>query len=49
MHTPQMTQKLIADGSQPAERMTPEETKAAFARDYADFERQISQLKTKLF
>jgi tripartite-type tricarboxylate transporter receptor subunit TctC len=49
VHTPQMAQKLIADGSQPADLMTPEETKAAFMRDYAEFERQIGQLKTKLF
>lgn len=49
MHTPQMAQKLVADGSQPAERMTPEEYKAVFAREYEEFERQIGQLKTKLF
>ncbi|MCC7120617.1 MAG: tripartite tricarboxylate transporter substrate binding protein [Gammaproteobacteria bacterium] len=49
MHTPQMSQKLIADGSQPAERMTPEEYKVVFAREYEEFERQIGQFKTKLF
>jgi tripartite-type tricarboxylate transporter receptor subunit TctC len=49
MHSPRMAQRLIADGSQPAERMTPAETKAAFAREYEEFERQLGQLKTKLF
>lgn len=49
MHTPRMAQKLVADGSQPAELLTPEEYKAVFAREYEEFERQIGQLKTKLF
>jgi len=49
MHTPQMSQKLIADGSQPAERMTPEEYRAVFAKEYEEFERQVGQFKTKLF
>ena len=35
MYSPQMVQRLEADGSQPAERMTPEQFKAALARDYA--------------
>jgi len=49
MHSPRMAQRLVADGSQPADRLTPQEYKAAFARDYEEFERQVSQLKTKLF
>ena len=49
MHGPQITQKLAAEGSQPAERMTPEEFKAFFAREYEDVERQISQIKVKLY
>lgn len=49
MHSPRMAQRLVADGSQPAERSTPEEYKAQFAREYEEFERQVAQLKTKLF
>jgi tripartite-type tricarboxylate transporter receptor subunit TctC len=49
MNAPQMTQKLTAEGSQPAKRMTPEEFKAAFARDYEEVEKQISQIKVKIY
>ena len=49
MHGPQIMQKLAAEGSQPAERMTPEEFKAAFAREYAEVERQIKQIKVKIY
>jgi len=49
MHSPQMAQRLAAEGSQPGERMTPEEMKAYFAREYEDVERQVKQLKVKLF
>ncbi|MGZ5093844.1 MAG: Bug family tripartite tricarboxylate transporter substrate binding protein [Burkholderiales bacterium] len=49
MHGPQMAQKLAAEGSQPGERMTPEELKAVFAREYAHVERQVKQLKVKLY
>jgi len=34
---------------EPAERMTPEELKAFFAREYDEVERQIKQLKVKLY
>jgi len=44
-----MTQKLTADGSQPGERMTPEEFKAFFAREYEEVERQVKQIKVKLY
>jgi tripartite-type tricarboxylate transporter receptor subunit TctC len=44
MHTPQMAQRLAADGSQPADRMTPEELKATIAREYAEIEQQVKQL-----
>ena len=44
MHTPQMAQRLAADGSQPAERMTPEELKATLAREYLELEQQVKQL-----
>jgi tripartite-type tricarboxylate transporter receptor subunit TctC len=49
MNSPQMTQKLAAEGSQAAERTTPEEYKAAFLREYEDVERQVKQLKVKLY
>ncbi|MGZ8197487.1 MAG: hypothetical protein ACXWUS_11265 [Burkholderiales bacterium] len=48
MHSPQMRQRLEADGSQPAERMTPEELKATVARDHTEFEQQVKQLDLKL-
>jgi len=49
MHSPQMAQKLVAEGSEPAERMTPDQYKAFFARDYQDVEGQIKQIKVKLY
>jgi tripartite-type tricarboxylate transporter receptor subunit TctC len=49
INSPQMAQKLTAEGSQPAERMTPEELKAVFAREYEEVERQVKQLKVKLY
>ena len=48
MYSPQMVQRLQADGSQPAERMTPEQFKAALARDYAEVEQQVKRLNIKL-
>jgi tripartite-type tricarboxylate transporter receptor subunit TctC len=47
MHTPQMAQKLAADGSEPAERMTPEQLKAELARNYVELERQVKELGLK--
>jgi tripartite-type tricarboxylate transporter receptor subunit TctC len=47
MHTPQMVQKLAADGSEPAERMTLAELKAANAREYAEIERSVKELGLK--
>ena len=44
MHAPQMAKRLAADGSQPAERMTPEELKATLAREYLELEQQVKQL-----
>ena len=49
MNSPQMSQKLIAEGSQSAERRTLAELKAGFARDYDELERQIGQIKIKIF
>jgi tripartite-type tricarboxylate transporter receptor subunit TctC len=48
MHTPQMAQRLAADGSQPAERMTPEELRAAMAREYGEIEQQVKRLNIKI-
>ena len=48
MHSPQLRQRLEADGSQPAERMTPEQLKAAMVREYAELEQQAKQLNIKI-
>jgi tripartite-type tricarboxylate transporter receptor subunit TctC len=48
MHSPQMAQRLLADGSQPAERMSPEELRAAVAREYGDIEQQVKRLNIKI-
>jgi len=48
MHSPQMRQRLEADGSQPAERMTPEQLKAAVAKDFAEVEQQVKRLNVKI-
>ena len=48
MHAPQMAQRLAADGSQPADRMTPEELKATIAREYAEIEQQVKQFNIKI-
>lgn len=43
-----MVKRLAADGSQPAERMTPEELRATLAREYAELEQQVKQLNIKI-
>ena len=48
MHSPQMRQKLEAEGSQPAERMTPEQLKATMASEYAELEQQVKRLNIKI-
>jgi len=48
MYSPQMVQRLQADGSQPAERMTPGQLKAALAREYAEVEEQVKRLNIKI-
>jgi tripartite-type tricarboxylate transporter receptor subunit TctC len=48
MYSPQMVQRLQADGSQPAERMTPEQLKAALAREYVEVEQQVKRLNIKI-
>lgn len=49
MHSPQMAQKLLADGSQPAERMTPERFKAHVAREYVEVEKLVKLLNIKMY
>ena len=48
MRSPQMRQKLEAEGAQPAERMTPEQLKAAMAREIAEMEQQVKRLNIKI-
>jgi tripartite-type tricarboxylate transporter receptor subunit TctC len=47
MHSLQMSKRLEADGSQPAERMTPEQLKATMAREFVELEQQVKQLNIK--
>jgi tripartite-type tricarboxylate transporter receptor subunit TctC len=47
MHSPQMVQRLAADGSAPAEPMTPAELRATIAREYAEVERSVTALNLK--
>ena len=49
MHSPQMSQRLLADGSQPGEKLTPEELKTQLARDYVEVEKQVRELNIKLY
>jgi tripartite-type tricarboxylate transporter receptor subunit TctC len=46
-NSPQMAQKLAADGAQPGERATPEEIKAQITKDYAELEAQVKELGLK--
>jgi tripartite-type tricarboxylate transporter receptor subunit TctC len=47
MNTPQMVQRLDADGSEPAERMTPEQLRAELTRNYVEFVEQVKELGLK--
>jgi len=49
MHSAAMTQKLSAEGSQAGDRMTPDEFKAFWMREYEQVERQVKELKVKLY
>jgi tripartite-type tricarboxylate transporter receptor subunit TctC len=49
MNSPQMARKLSAEGSEAADRITPEQYRANFAHEYEDLEREIKQLKVKLY
>jgi tripartite-type tricarboxylate transporter receptor subunit TctC len=48
MHAPQMEKRLEADGSQPAERMTPAQLKATMAGEYVEIVQQVKQLNIKI-
>jgi tripartite-type tricarboxylate transporter receptor subunit TctC len=48
MHSPEMVKRLAAEGSEPAERMTPAELKATVAREYVEVERTVKALNLKL-
>ena len=48
MNSPQMRQKLELEGAQPAERMTPDELRAAIAREYVEIEQTVKRLNIKL-
>jgi tripartite-type tricarboxylate transporter receptor subunit TctC len=49
MHSPQMAQRLAAEGAQPGDRMTPDELRASMAREYVEIEQQVKQLNLKFF
>jgi tripartite-type tricarboxylate transporter receptor subunit TctC len=49
MHSPQMAQRLLGEGSQPGEKLSPDELKTQFARDYVEVEKQVKQLNIKMF
>jgi tripartite-type tricarboxylate transporter receptor subunit TctC len=48
MNSPAMAKRLEADGSQPAERMTPEELRATLTREYAELDKQVKAANIKL-
>jgi tripartite-type tricarboxylate transporter receptor subunit TctC len=48
MHTPQMAKRLEADGSQPAERMTPGQLKATLTRELAEIEQLLKKLNIRI-
>jgi tripartite-type tricarboxylate transporter receptor subunit TctC len=47
MHSPQMVQRLAAEGSEPAERMSPAELKVIIAREYAEVEHSVKEIGLK--
>ena len=48
MHTPQITKRLEADGSQPAEPMTPAQLRAELTREYAEIAQQVKNLNISI-
>jgi tripartite-type tricarboxylate transporter receptor subunit TctC len=47
MHTPEMTKRLAASGSQPGERMAPEKLKSVVAKEYAEIVETAKELNLK--
>jgi len=47
MHTPQMAQRLVLEGGEPAERMTPEELKKTIMREYAEVVQTLKIIEQK--
>lgn len=47
MHTPKMIERLLADGSEPADRMTPDEYRAAQAKEFLEIEQQVKRMDLK--
>ena len=47
MNTPQMVQRLALEGSEPAERLTPQELRATLEREYQEVERSVIALGQK--
>lgn len=48
MHSPQMAQRLAAEGAQPGERKSPADLKMDFAREYAETEQLVRRLNVNL-
>jgi tripartite-type tricarboxylate transporter receptor subunit TctC len=48
MNSPQMVKRLEADGSQPAERMTPAELRKTLTHELAEIEQQVKELNLKI-
>jgi tripartite-type tricarboxylate transporter receptor subunit TctC len=48
MHSPQLTQRLEADGSFPADSMTASELKANLRQEYAGLVKQVKEMKIKI-
>lgn len=48
MYSPQMVKRLAADGSEPAERMTPTQLRKTVAEEYAEIEQMVKELNIKL-
>ena len=48
MNSPEMVKRLAAEGSEPAARMTPEELKTVFAKEYIEVEKTVKALNLKL-
>lgn len=47
MHEKKMVDRLAADGSEPADRMTPDEYRAAQAKEFVEIEQQVSRMNLK--